>query len=424
MQNTDIYDFIIVGSGTCGATLARDLALGGRKVLVLECGQDVALKESLGSMAAISDQVKVGDKLMTMRALTAGGSSAMYFGVVNYPPLDVFAKLGIDLQPDLAQVKQELSFIAPLGDSLLSASALRLREAATALGHNWHKHDMLIDQGICAGTYQHAAYWRAKSWLQQAQQRGVSLLTGATVTSILIENGQATGVQYQLKKGWWNIQNKTAYGKKIILCAGELATPKLLRDAGITGVGSRGFFCNPGYALYGLVPGMQGHSSFVGSMGMELEDGIELGDANVSRFMHKLMMPSKFKFKHWLNYPQTIGIGVKVKDQFGGEFRPNGSFYKGFTGQDMARLQKGEREAIRILQKAGATNIFNFGISCAGRVGGFVAIGEQVDTNFETAIKNLHVCDGAVIPEQMRGTPTITLLCMAKYLARKLTTAP
>jgi choline dehydrogenase-like flavoprotein len=415
------FEVIVIGSGTAGATIARELSRGGRKVLILERGGNAPLKESLVGFATISDEVKLGEKLTTVRAITTGGSSSMYFGVVNYPPLDDFRALGLDISGELEEVKRELP-IAPLADELLGEQAVRLQQSAASLGHDWCKHDMLVDQSKCAGGYSYEAKWKARAYVEDAVKHGATLINRATVRKVIVSDNRAIGVEYRLQKKFGS-ETRRVYGAKIVLAAGELESPKILRESGVPGIGSRGFFCNPGYALYGLVPGMNGKDGFVGSMGCVYEDGIELGDANVGRFLHRLMMLGAFKLRHLLSFPETIGIGVKVKDGLGGELKPDGSFHKEFTADDHARLRKGEAEARRILREAGATHVFNFGLAAAGRVGGAVAIQEHVDARLETQFRNLHVCDGSVIPESMRGTPTVTLLAMSKYLAKWLAAA-
>lgn len=422
MSAENEFDVVVIGSGTCGATIARELSRRNKKVLLLERGGHAALRESLVGFASISDEVTVGRKLTTVRALTTGGSTGLYFGVVNDPPLDVFSALGVDISAEVKEVREELP-IAPLPDALLGEQAIRLRQSATALGHAWRKHDMLIDQSQCTTGYAHAALWRARRYVEDAVAHGATLVNRATVHKVLIDKGQAIGVEYRYRKNLFAHELRRAYGKRIVLAAGELASPQILRDSGVEGVGRRGFYCNPGYALYGLVPGMKGRDNFVASMGCVVDESIELGDANISRFLHRLMMLGKGRFKHMLSYPETMGIGVKVKDTSGGEFRADGSLHKQFTPHEHTKLKKGEEEAIRILQKAGAKNIFNVGLCCAGRVGGLVAIQEHVDANLETQFRHLHVCDGSVMPDGMRGTPTLTLLSLAKYLSKHLATS-
>lgn len=417
--NQPQYDVVIVGSGTCGATLAKELSSKGKSVLLLERGKDKPLKESIMGFVTIADEVKLGKGIATVRGLTLGGSTGLYFGVANNPPLDVFADLGIDLTDHLAQVRSELP-IKELPDDLIGAQSKVLRDSAIKLGHAWAKNEMLIDQSQCQGGYNYDAKWKARSYVRDAVAQGSTLITGAMVKRVLVENNQAIGVEYQQDGGWLGTKTIQVYGKKIVLAAGELATPKLLRDSGVDNIADKGFFCDPGYALYGLVDDLAGSEGFVASMGGEIDDGIELGDACVSKPLYKLMMLGSFKLKHLFNYPKCIGIGVKVKDQLGGELTAEGKLQKSFSEEDKQKLAKGEAEARRILEKAGAKHIFNVGLTSAGHVGGMVRIGEHLDANLQTQFENLHVCDGSVLPEQARMTPTVTLVCLGKYLANHI----
>ncbi|ATQ76800.1 hypothetical protein CR152_21475 [Massilia violaceinigra] len=423
IQEENEFDAIVIGSGTCGATIARELSRQKKKVLILERGANAALRETFMGIATIADQVFLGDdKLSTVRALTTGGSTSLYFGVVNYPQDDTFRKVGIDLSKELDAVRKELP-IAPLPDSLLGSQAIKLRDSANALGHAWKKNDMLVDVTKCGAGYSYDAKWKAKSYVEDAVADGATLINRAMVLSIIIEDNVAVGVEYRIKKSMFASEVKRAFGTKIVVAAGELATPKLLRDSGVQGIGQRGFYCNPGYAIYGLIPGLNASSGFVGSMGCEYEDGIELGDANIPQSLHRPMMLGGMKLRHLMGFSDCIGIGVKVKDKLGGRLKDDGRFFKDFDNEDIARLNKGKDAAIRILKQAGAEHIVDFGLTAAGRVGGLVSIGEHVDHKLETQFRNLHVCDGSVIPDDMRGTPTVTLVSMGRYLSKHLLTA-
>lgn len=413
------FDAIIVGSGTCGATIAKELSRNNKKVLILERGGNAPLKESLMGFATIADEVSLGSKMSTMRALTTGGSTGLYFGVVNYPPLADFQTFGIDLSAELEKVKAELP-IAPLPDELLGAQSLRLRDSAQELGHQWQKHDMLIDQSKCQSGYSYDAKWKARSYVDAAVGHGATLINRAKVTRILIEKNHAVGVEFIVKKSPFASEIRRVYGSRIVLAAGELASPEILRNSGIEGIGNQGFFCDPGYAFYGMIPGLKAANNFVGSMGCVYEDGIELGDANVSQTLHRLMMLGTFKIRHLLAYSEGIGIGVKVKDELGGTLDKDGRFYKELTRNDHLKLKKAESGALKILKNAGATHVFNVGLTSAGHVGGLVRIQEHVDDKLETQYKNLHVCDGSILPESVRITPTVTLVCLARYLSKHL----
>jgi choline dehydrogenase-like flavoprotein len=89
------------------------------------------------------------------------------------------------------------------------------------------------------------------------------------------------------------------------------------------------------------------------------------------------------------------------------------------TREESKKLKKGEEAAIKILKNAGANHIFHSGTGAA-HVGGLVRIQEHLDERLQTEYINLHVCDGSVIPENIRSSPTLTLVCLGKYLARHL----
>lgn len=417
------YDVVIVGSGTSGATMARELSAAGKKVAVLERGRYAPLNERIATILAIADEVKLGaDGLSSVRAFAAGGSSSMYFGVAENPPLQAFAAHGIDLAPEVEAVEKLLR-PTPTPDTHFGVKPALLQRAAEALGHEWRRREMLIDFAESAGGYSYDAKWKARDFLDEAVSNGATLIDRATVGRVMIESGRAVGVEYRAKRGF-GTQTRRLHANKVVIAAGEMATPQILRDNGVSGIGARGFYCNPGYALYGIVPGLRGEEGFVGGSYSVIAPGIELGDANVHRVMHRLMMVGGMKLRHLFSFPDTLGIGVKVKDTLGGELRPDGRFYKTMDAGDREKLDHGRREAIRVLEKAGAKRIVDFGLTAAGRVGGLVRIGEHIDSRFETEIRDLHVCDGSMIPDEMRGPPAVTIVCMARYLSKALLAAP
>ena len=82
-------------------------------------------------------------------------------------------------------------------------------------------------------------------------------------------------------------------------------------------------------------------------------------------------------------------------------------------------MKKGEAAAVRIIEKSGGRDIQKYS-PAAGQCGGMLRIHEHVNVEFETRFANLHVCDGSVIPEEFRSSPTLTLICMGKHLAKRI----
>ena len=52
--------------------------------------------------------------------------------------------------------------------------------------------------------------------------------------------------------------------------------------------------------------------------------------------------------------------------------------------------------------------------------GGTAAIGEVVNKDLETSIRNLYVCDGSVLPVSPGLPPILTIVALAKRLAKNL----
>ena len=73
----------------------------------------------------------------------------------------------------------------------------------------------------------------------------------------------------------------------------------------------------------------------------------------------------------------------------------------------------------KILENMGAKDIYSSWL-LAAHPGGSVKIGEHLDMNLMTQVKNLYVCDCSVIPEELGLPPTFTLLSLGKRLAKHL----
>jgi hypothetical protein len=412
------YDVILVGSGTCGATIARELARGGKRVLILEQGANIPLKESLAAFAAIVRQYSLGSRLRAATAVTVGGSTSLYLGVCKLPTADTFAQLGIDLSGEFARVCNELP-IAELPDEFLPPQSLKILESAAALGYRMKKTPMLVDQARCTGgKYSYQAKWKAKSYIIDALRSGAQLITGATVQKVLVENGRAVGVEYRCKSGFMRSRTARVYGRKIVLSAGALATPKLLIDCGISNVGDRGFFCKPTYMVSGTVRGLQGRDAFLGGLDVDLGNGVHVGDGTMNAVLFKAVMLANLKWRYLFSHANTLSVGILIDDSMGGAIGTDGRYRKQLTAEELQKLKKGEQVAIEILKHAGARNLFKTQL-VAGIPGGVLRVNDHVDQDLQTRIRDLHVCDHSLISD-VTITPTVTLICLGRYLAKRL----
>ncbi len=417
-RNANEFDAIVVGSGPAGATVARELSKRKKRVLIVERGASAPIKEGFLPAMRMFNAVSVGENLTTANAFTTGGTTAIYFAVSGFPPLQSFLSLGIDLSSELEEVKQELP-LAVLPDEVASYQARKVRESALALGYQWKKSPMLVDQAKCRTGYNFDAKWNARSYLQEAVDEGATLITHARVIKVLVESGKAIGVEYKLQNGSNESGVRQAFATKTILAAGVLESPTILRATGMRNVINSGFYCCPTFALFGLAPGMEGGDNFMGSMGGELEDGIALGDANPARTIYRMFMIGNGRFSRAFQHHKSIGVAVKVQEGLSGGLQEDGRYYKKLKKEDFLKLKKGEEAARRIIENAGGKRIFKSRLSAA-QTGGTIRIKEHLDVNLQTEYTNLHVCDGAVLPENLKVPPTLPLICLGKYLANRM----
>lgn len=411
------YDVIVIGSGTCGATIARELVRQNKKVLLLEQGAARPLRESVAGIGAIAREFVVGDKLKAMTAMTVGGATGLYFGVCKLPTPATYEKIGIDFSQELDEVIKELG-VAELPDHFLPPQSVKVRDSAKALGYPFKKNLMLVDQAKCTdGAYSYDAKWKARSYVDEAVSGGATLLSMATVERIIVENGRAIGVEYKTKKGFGSVLIK-AYGKKIVLSAGSLVTPKLLMSCGIKDIGNRGFFVKPGFMVCGTVPGLKGRDAFLGCLDTDLGDGVSIGDGSMNASMFKLVMLANMKWKHIFAHPTTVSVGVLMSDTMSGGVGEGGRYEKQLSTEQLAKLKSAEDVAIKILKHAGAKGIFTTKLQ-AGIPGGALRVNEHLDQNMQTTINDLYVCDHSLVADE-KITPTLPLISLGRRLAKHL----
>ncbi len=415
------FDVIVVGSGVAGSTVARELRMQGKAVLILERGDDVRVKESIASMVSVVDGIGVGERLSAARALVAGGTSTIYFSVADTPPVEALQSLGVDISAEYEQTKKELP-LTVLPDELLGPRALKIQRTAIDLGYDWEKRKMLVDLSKVSSGYSGDAKWTARDYLDEAVANGATLVARATVLKVLTENGRAVGVEYSFRKGKKDHEIRRAFGGQIVLAAGSAATPIILRESGIKNIVGSGFYCHPSFVVSGLTSGLKPGENFGGALGAELNEGITLGDANFNRFFHRVFMLDSRKFIRTLLHTRCIGVGVMVKDEPGGGLQEDGRYRKELRKEDRERLEKGAKMAENIVRHAGGKRIFRSNVGAA-HLGGLIRIREHIDSDLQTEFANLYVCDGSVVPAEKMVSPTLTLVCLGKYLANRLAAA-
>ena len=423
-------DVVVAGSGPGGATVARELAGQGRDVVLLERG--TWNQWAVGRYAALFTINKLirpkGGGLMS-RGITVGGSSVVFNGNAYDPPAWLNTELGIDLSEEARQTKAELN-IAPLPEAFTRnwACTRRLVKAAKELGIEMVPQQKFVNPDKCHPGCddcmlgcRRQAKWTARDYVREAESKGARVLTGSTVKKVIIENGSATGVIIDSPHG------KEIRANKIVISAGGIGTPAILLRSGIQNAG-QGFFIDPMNVVYavGKDLGPKNEMTFCYASEQFVEsDGFLVGTLGaLPIFGNKLLRLARscgtIAFGNKL--PRVMGMFTKIGDSPGGNINIRERITKPYLPEDEARFKKGTEACKKILLQAGADpDTFIVEHNIGGHPGGTAAIGRVVDNTLETfGAKNLFVCDASVFPRSPGRPPTLTIIALARHLAKTL----
>ncbi len=422
-------DVVVVGSGPGGATVARQLAKGGKDVLLLEKGRDQKIRGS--HLQALSYIDKMGlnyteEGLNVVRALTTGGSTVTYCGSATEPPEWLKTKYGIDVKKYLEETMDELE-LRPLPDEVVGSAGMRILGAANDLGYHFEKMRKFIDPekcrmrcgGTCMLGCPHGAKWTAREYIKDMLGAGGELVTRADVQHVTTEDGVATGVLALTPKGMLHVQ-----ADAVIMSAGGIGTPSILQRSGLHEAGI-GMFVDPLVFVSGVSKyrgNCQGPPMSVGTYEF-LEEGILLSDLIDPWLLWLIMtaLRNPSKLLNFLSYRQQLSLMVKIGDERKGFISLDGRISKPLTRQDRHRLNRGAAISREILIKAGCDPAtIMVGPVRGAHPGATARIGEVVDRNLETRIKNLYVSDASVLPEALDRPVVLSLICLAKRLSDHL----
>ena len=170
-MNDRKYEFLIVGSGAGGATLAKELSKGGKEVLVVEKGKHEeklgTFRRSLGffdTVGLTKSPRKSKEGTILWRTIMAGGSAVVSCANGTRCLEKELSELGINLDSEFAEVEQEVG-LAPIAEELLSEGSERIMDASTELGYKMELMPKFINAdkckkcGNCVVGCVHGAKW-------------------------------------------------------------------------------------------------------------------------------------------------------------------------------------------------------------------------------------------------------------------------
>lgn len=398
--------YVIIGTGAGGAIIARELAKNNLPVTILEKGPYIKSKDAFNYYDKYNETVD----LLTTTCI--GGATIVSMSNMVRALDEELLDYGVDLSEAYRYV-EELVGVHQLDDSHIGKGTQAFLDAGEELGLNTMKMPKAIREedciqcGKCAFGCPADAKWSGKDFVDEAVEAGATLITEAEATEILTENDAACGVKY-IKDN----QEQIIKADKVILSAGAIGSTFILRNTGISEAGRELFF-DPFVSVGGYLKDVNFNTE-VQMAGLVIGENFVLSP-HFSSFIRANIPDDD------VTDNDILSIMVKTPDEAKGYIDDDGEVVKINTIQDIRYLAEGTATAGFILEKAGVDpNTIGSTVYRGAHPGGTAAIGKIVDSNLETEIENLYVCDASVLPISPGKPPILTILALAKRLADHL----
>jgi choline dehydrogenase-like flavoprotein len=481
----------VIGSGAGGGTAAAVLATAGKDVIVLEAGgyfddadfngAELAGFQNLYAEGGFSSTANQSVGFLAGECL--GGGTVVNYTTSFRTPDDVRAEWSAAGVPWFTsdEYTRSLDAVCSRLHVNLDHNRISLREQVLDRGLRvlgWHVDAMPrnvigCDQGIVCGYCGYgcalgAKQSAAKTWLVDAQRHGARLIVQTRAQRIRIEAGAATGVEARTKEG----RLLDIRCKAVVVACGAIHTPALLLRSGLRNehIG-RHLHLHPVSNVCGVFPEeirpwegtMQAiysdeHRFLTGNYGVKyettaLQPSIAVAVLPWRDSVHYRSLLEKL--------PHISAIGVLLRDRDGGRVAidPEGHPVSRYalSAFDRAHFRQGFINAARILEAAGATQIFSphakwssyapsrggslasftaamdsagwdsgrlalfsFHMQGTARLGGSPKVSATNPAGETWEARNLYVMDGSSFPSASGVNPMISIEAIAHHNALAL----
>ena len=247
-------DACVIGTGAGGAPVAKELAEGGMRVVMLEEGEwltaddvNARPREMTARLYRDAGQLATVGNVPILLPLGSGvgGTTFVNSGTCFRTPAPVLERwareFGLEaltpeaLDPFFARVERELS-VSQVPPELAGNNAHVVRRGAEALGWSGdfiHRNARgCVGSGICAfGCPTAAKQHTGITYVPRAWEAGAVTYTGSRVRKLVVERGRARGVEAATRGGG----RLRVHADLVIVACGAIHTPLLLRRNGLGG---------------------------------------------------------------------------------------------------------------------------------------------------------------------------------------------
>ena len=468
------FDVVVVGSGAGGGVVAGELADRGRSVLLLELGPHRTAADFTRWEAKAAHDLwwpirfalidgGAGGAVALIGGRCVGGSTTINTKVALRAHAKDLAKwheasglvgaggtpfAEADLAPHYSRVEQRLG-VRERTDWRKSVHTVE--PGFRALGseltpvHSYTDANCMSCGSCLQGCPTNAGKSTLNTYIHDAWAAGrLVLRAGARVERVVIEDGEAKGVEYVDGAGTSTRVDAGA----VVVAAGTLNTPQLLLRSGLPDSASsrlvgRNLGFHPARLVYGLFDEPQdAHMVYpitAHAMGRQHdEDGGFVVEATTIQdpigFATTLededgpmwgapLVEALREFRRW------IGLLVMVNDDNNGSvgIDENGaeSFEAAFTAPERERMDGALDFSRDVLRAAGASSVRWTGLITT-HVQGTCRMGSDpersvVDSDAQSwDVKRLYVGDGSLVPRTLSVNPSLTIMALADRLADHL----
>jgi choline dehydrogenase-like flavoprotein len=472
------FDVVVVGSGAGGGVVAGELADRGRNVLLLELGPHKTAADFTRWEAKAAHDLwwpirfalidgGAGGAVGLIAGRCVGGSTTINTKVALRAHARDFAKWheasglvgqggapfgASDLEPHYDQVETRLG-VRERND--WPKSVRTVEPAFRELGAELEPVRSYTDAncmrcGSCLqGCPTNAGKSTLNTYIHEAWAAGrLELRADARVERVVVEGGEATGVEYVDADG---MLRRVGAGA-VVVAAGTLNTPQLLARSGLpetpsTRLVGRNLGFHPARLVYGLFDEPQDAHMVYPITAHALshqhdEDGGFVIEATT--IMDPIGFATTVEGENgplWgnelvetlRNFRRWIGLLVMVNDDNNGSVQvdENGteSFDASFTAGERARIDRAFEFTRQVLVAAGASTVRWTGLLTT-HVQGTCRMGSDpersvVDSDAQSwDVKRLYVGDGSLVPRTLSVNPSLTIMALANRLADHLHADP